>query len=112
MNETKVIQNGPCFVDQNCTFTFEGKAFTSGGAFLGIDKKTGKMGGLLYAFEKDKQVGNWHGTIKINAYFGREYYSNMGDKRQSVYFTWHGKPFYGVYYKTNSDLIRCREVKK
>ena len=31
--------------------------------------------------------------LNMPAYFGREWYSNMGDKRQSVYFTYERNIF-------------------
>lgn len=107
---TKTIKTNGCFADVECTIEFEGKKFTSGGAFIGKDKN-GKYGGLLYADEKTKQVSNWDGSIKINAYFGREWQNNMGDVRQSIWFTYKGIKFYGLYYKTNSDIVRCQQVK-
>ena len=107
----KTITNGAQFIDQNCKISLQGKTFTSGGAFIAGNRKTKKLGGILYAYPKEKKVGNWHGSIKVPAYFGREWYSNMRDKRQSVYFTYNGISFYGVYYKSNSDIVSVRQIK-
>ena len=109
--KTKTIKTNGCFADVKCTIEIEGKKFTSGGAFIGKDKN-GKYGGLLYAYEKTNQVGNWDGSIKVNAIFGRGWKSNFGDIRQSVWFTYKGTCFYGVYYKSNSDIVRCRQIIK
>jgi len=89
----------------------DGKKFTSGGAFLGINKKTGKYGGILYAYPKTGEVGTWSGKKKIKATFGKEWKSNVGDLRQTVKFKWNGKNFIGTYYKSGSDVIRFKEVK-
>lgn len=105
----KTIKSNGCFVDTDCTIQIEGKSFAFGGAFIGKDKK-GKYGGLVYAYPKEKMIGNWDGSIKVIAHYGREYTSNMGDTRQSIYFTYKGTNFYGIYYKSGSDIIRCRQI--
>jgi len=107
----KTIKKGVQFIDQDCKISAQGMSFTSDGAFILRNIKTNKLGGILYAYPKEKKVGNWHGSIKIRAYFGREWYSNIGDKRQSIYFIYEGVSFYGVYYKTNSDIVRVKEIK-
>jgi len=98
-------------IERKCVFEFEGRSFEAGGAFIGVNPKTGKHGGIVYAFENEKRVGNWHGDIKTSAHFGREWISVFGDKRQSVYFQWKGINFYGVYYKSGSDIVRVREIR-
>jgi len=103
------IKTNDCFVDTDCTIEIQGQKFTNAGAFIGKDKN-GKYGGLVYAYEKDGMVGNWDGSIMLKAHFGNEWTSNMGDIRQSVYFTYEGTKFYGVYYKSNSDIVRCRQI--
>ena len=103
------ITTDGCLLDQDCTIELAGKKFTSNGAFIGKDKNN-KRGGLLYAYEKTGQVGNWDGSIKVNAHFGHEWQNNMSDIRQSVYFAYEGHNFYGVYYKSGSDIIRCRQI--
>jgi hypothetical protein len=93
------------------TFEHEGRAFTSGGAYIGKHKVTGKLGGLLYAFEKEGKVGSWDGKLKIPARFGKEYRDNFGGTRQTVYFTYQGKQFMGVFFKSQGDIVRVREIK-
>ena len=66
--------------------------------------------GIIYAYEKDKMIGGFADKI-CKAHFGYEYKSNFGDKRQSVYFTFEGINYYGIYYKQNSDIIRYRKLK-
>jgi hypothetical protein len=99
------------FIENDCSIVLEGKTFSNGGAFIGKRKDNGKLGGILYAYPKEDKVGTWDGKTKFNAFFGNEWTSNMRDKRQSVYFSYDGKKFYGVYYKTNSDIVRVRELK-
>ena len=92
------------------TLVHEGKKFTSGGSHIGINKKTGKMGGILYAYEKEKKVGTWDGKQKYPATFARGYRDNFGGTRQTVYFKINGKTFTGTYFKSQGDIVRFREV--
>ncbi len=106
----KTIQNGAQFIDQDCSIVIKGRTFTSGGAFIAQNRKTNKLEGIVYAYPQEHKVGNWHGSLKIHAYYGNEWCSNMGDKRQSIYFAYKGISFYGVYYKSNSDIVRVRQL--
>lgn len=98
------------FIENNCVIKHEGKSYKSGGSFIG-KSKGGKMGGVMYAYPKANKVGTWDGKRKFDAFFGNEWISNMRDIRQSVYFSYEGKKFYGIYYKSNSDIVRVREIK-
>jgi hypothetical protein len=97
------------FVETDCTFTFEGRTFESGGSWL-IPDKNGHLVGLLYAYEGEGCVGTWHGDKKYPARFGRTWKSNMGDTRQHVVAKIEGRTFSGTYYKSGSDIVRLREV--
>lgn len=108
--KTETIRVDGLFADVKCTLIFNGMEFTSGGAFLGVDNH-GRMGGLLYAYEEEGMVGNWDGSIKINAVFGRTWRSNFGDERQVVHFEYADRKFWGIYYKSRSDIIRVKEVR-
>lgn len=99
------------YIEQDCKVSFQNREFESGGSFLAPDKN-GRLGGIFYAYSKDGCIGNWRGTLKIPARFAREYRSNMGDLRQGVYFEYEGKSFYGIYYKSGSDIVRVREIQK
>ncbi|RPI56247.1 MAG: hypothetical protein EHM49_00730 [Deltaproteobacteria bacterium] len=103
-------QNKTC-LEQKCTIEFQGKTFESGGAFIGINRKTGKRDGIVYAYQGEGKVGNWHGDIKVPAVFGREWTSSFGDIRQSISFTWKEMRFSGIYFKSGSDIVRVREIK-
>ena len=104
--------NATTFVEQDCTFRHEGQSFSANGAWIGRHKVTGKLGGILYAFPKESKVGTWNGSKKVSATFAREWRSCFGDTRQAVYFTWDDVPFSGVYFKSGSDIVRAREVKR
>jgi hypothetical protein len=104
-------KNKPCFVEQECILEHEGKKFESGGTWLAKRKDNDKLEGTFYAYPKEFSVGSWDGSIKVKATFGHSWRSNFGDVRQSIYFTYKGVNFYGVYYKTNSDIVRVREIK-
>lgn len=104
------------FMDQNCMIEHEGQKFESGGAFIALNKKTGKLGGRVYTHcNPDKgvyEVSNWHGTIKIKASFGTIWTSNFGDRRRSVYFWYEGKAFYGMWCSIDfNELVSVREIK-
>lgn len=104
-----------CFIDQNCTLTVDGKSFTSGGGFLGLDKN-GKMGGLLYGNWKNhtsySDISNWDGSVKIPAYYYGHHTGNMGDERCYVRFTYNGKRFFGRWCGIGmNQCINVREVK-
>ena len=92
------------YIEEDCTITIEGKSFTANGAIV-----NGRA--IVYAYEREGKVGNWHGTMKVSAHYGREWVSNFGDRRQSVEFTWDGHAYAGTYYKSSGDLIRARQVK-
>ena len=99
-------------IEQKCTVIGpDGQGFESGGAWIGKHKGTGRLGGLVYAYQKESKVGDWHGVRKVPAIFGREWRSNMGDTRQVVYFHLYGRPCTGIYYKSGSDIVRFREVR-
>lgn len=102
--------------NKKCHF-FEQKAQKYFCKYCGIESKTAELqalrtykNGLLYAYPKDNMVGGWADKL-VNATFGNEWVSNMGDKRQSVYFSFEGKKYYGIYFKTNSDIVRYRMLK-
>jgi hypothetical protein len=100
-------------LERKCIINFQGKEFESSGAFIGINPKTGKHGGIVYGDWDYKMVGNWHGDIKIPAHYGKEYESNMGDKRRSVWFTYKGIKMYGIWCSINwNQMIRVKEVKQ
>lgn len=100
------------FLEDNCTIEIDGKSFTSGGSFIGKHRKTGLLGGCLYAYPKENKIGSWNGEIKIPCKFKNQWLSNMGDTRQLIYFEYKGHKFWGIYYKSSGDLVRIKEVKK
>ena len=100
------------FIEKDCCITFGGKKFCSGGSLLGLNRKTGKHQGLFYAYPETKEVGTWDGKKKVRAKYLSTWINNMGDRRQSVYFTWDNLRMYGVYFLTNSSIIRAKEIKE
>jgi hypothetical protein len=101
------------FIDTDCKIEHEGKIFESGGAFILTNTKTEKMGGMVYGYEEEKKVGNWDGSLKIPAHYGRIYESNfLGNRRRHVWFKYDGKNFFGVCYSVDWDQrYQVREVK-
>lgn len=100
------------FTDINCTIEHNGISFSSGGAILD------ENGGTVYGdydtpnYASRGQVTNWHGTIKINANYGKVYRSNFGDKRRSVRFTHDGINYYGVWCSIDwNQSINVRRVR-
>jgi hypothetical protein len=110
-------------IETDCKIVLSGHEYESGGSWILKNKKTNLHEGILYRLGEIKRlnqysnksigfIGTWNGKTKVKAYFLNEWISNFGDTRQVVYFMWDGKPFYGIYYKTNSDIIRVKELKK
>lgn len=107
-----LIGDGNTCMERECIFKHEGVSFESGGAFIGLDKKTGKHGGAVYASWDTQEVSNWHGDIRCPAHYGPEFRSNMRDKRRYVWFTWKGIHFCGCWCSTDwNQLLFVREVK-
>ena len=105
------IQENGCFVDQDCTIEHEGHKFTSGGAFIGVDKN-GKHRGTVYGDYDHKTVSNWDGSIKIPATYYGEHRGNMGDRRIFVRFRYGGRNFFGRWFGMDwSQIVRVRECK-
>jgi len=112
---SELTEKDGAFLEQNCTIEIDGHSLPNGGGWLCKRVDTGKYEGLLYAYLSEHEIGSWNGSIKIPARFGYSWHSNMGDIRQSVYFTHEIDSvkhyFYGVYYKSGSDIVRVKEVK-
>ena len=69
--------------------------------------KTPPIKYFLYINEKDKSATTWTGEKLGSVSFGREYTSNMGDKRQSIRVrAINGKDYCGTYYKSAGDYAR------
>ena len=104
------------FIEDKACIEIMGKKFCSGGSYLLTRKDNGKKQGIFYAYPRKDgtglEVGTWDGSQKVRAIRGDSWCSNMGDERQSVWFTWDGVKLYGVWFKTNSDIIRAREIKR
>ena len=109
---SKIRYDGISLLETECAFKFQnGKSFTTeSGAWILELKDTGLFIGILYAYPKESKVGSWDGSLKIPALFLNEWYSNMGDRRQLVHFEYQWRRFSGTYYKSNSDLVRIREL--
>jgi hypothetical protein len=93
-------------IEKECVIEHDGKKYESGGAFI-VDNI-----GAVYGDWNFKTVSNWHGTIKIPARYGKEFKSNMGDKRRHVWFKREGKIFHGVWCAIdNNQLIMVKAIK-
>jgi len=63
---------------------------------------------FLY-ISKDNKATTWNGEILGNVHFGREYRSNMGDKRQPIdIYAINGKKYHGTYYKSSGNYARVK----
>lgn len=66
---------------------------------------------VAYAYPKRNEIGTWTGEKLGTAQFVKEWRGNMGDMRQSVYIVGvNGVKYYGVYFKSGSDLVRMRRI--
>ena len=127
MAEIITDETGAAFVETKCIFEHDNVKFESGGSFLTQRKDTGKREGMLYRLKRyptykenfghpftlsrcSGVVGSWDDSLRIRAYFSASWRSNFGDIRQSVYFKYQDKCYHGIWY-TNSDIIRCWEMK-
>jgi hypothetical protein len=99
-------------VEKDCTIEHNGQKFENGGSFM-LPCTDGKWRGLVYADWSDKPetVTNWHGTVKVQARYGRVYRGNMGDKRRHVWFTWQGRNYHGCWCEIDfNQAMRVTEV--
>lgn len=55
---------------------------------------------------------NWPGTLKIVLHGVRKGYHNMAGYRYDVWFTFEGHKWHGVQYGDNTQICRCRTVRK
>lgn len=112
MSNLILDKSNEAFVETDCKITFEGKTFESGGSFIAINKKTGKLGGILYEDAEHNQVTSWDGSLKIPAKYGRIFRSNFRDnRRRFVWFTYQGKHFIGINYSVDwQSCISVREI--
>jgi hypothetical protein len=118
-----IIKSNTAFIETDCKIEHEGKSFESGGSFLAINKKTGKLGGILYACYSKKdlpfgEVTSWNGSLRIKAKFGYIFNSNFRDcqgfpvKRQYCWFSYQGHNFIGINYNVEwQNCITVREIK-
>lgn len=111
------------FIEQDCVFEFEGRAFEYGGSYLLKRTDTGLREGILYLYRIQKgnppeptgpcqyKIGTWDGSIKVHAVCYRSWQSNFGDERKAFTFHWKdGKRFWGVN-AGNNDIVRVKEYK-
>lgn len=67
---------------------------------------------FLYIKESAEQATTWNGEFLGNVHFGKEYRSNMGDKRQPIdVFGINGIKYHGTYYKSAGDYARIKAYK-
>lgn len=67
---------------------------------------------FLYINEDTMQATTWGGESLGNVHFGKEYRSNMGDKRQSIdVFGINGVKYHGIYYKSSGNYAIIKAYK-
>jgi hypothetical protein len=67
---------------------------------------------FLYIDEKEKNAINWTGEYLGKVFFGSEYRSNVGDKRQSIEIkAINGLSYYGTYFKSSGNYARIKAKK-
>lgn len=68
---------------------------------------------FVYIDETNKKAITWMGDNLGTVYFGAEYRSNMGDKRQPIdIIAINGIKYYGIYYKSSGNYARIKAYKK
>lgn len=112
------------FIEEDCTFTFEGRTFTSGGAVL-LPDENGLLHGTLYMRTIQPAmlwrheweggvytIGEWHSEGKhVPCSVSRSWHNNMGDRRRFVTFEWEGHSMYGVWCYSAQDCVHVHERK-
>ena len=111
--ESKTLQDDkdPLLHYEEGTLIHEGEKYSSGGSHIWFNKKLERYEGIFYQYFKENMIGNWEGSEKVKAHYGHVWFSNFSDERQSVYFTWKGIKFYGVWMKSFSCIVRARQIK-
>jgi len=67
---------------------------------------------FLYIKEDNSTATTWNGEFLGNVHFGKEYRSNMGDKRQPIdVFGINGIKYHGTYYKSAGNYARIKAYK-
>lgn len=113
MSEIITDDNGTAFIEQKCCIEFNGQKFCSGGSWLCVNAKTGKLEGFLYSTSNEKEVTSWDGSLRIPATYGKEYRNNFGALCQSIWFKYQDHYFYGrLLGKEWSQIVRCKEITK
>lgn len=111
MSNLKLNDNGE-LLETDCTISFEGRSFTSSGAYLSVNPKTGKLHGILYLhYSKDiahKDVGTWDGSKKTPCTLTNTWRGSFDDTRNYFLFEWDGREFSGIQYG-DSDIVHVRE---
>ena len=67
---------------------------------------------LLYIDERGKAAVTWMGDTLGSVWFGKEYKSNLGDRRVSIRCdAINGCRYHGTYYKGTGDYARVKRCK-
>jgi len=64
----------------------------------------------LYLCE-DNRLTNWPGSLVIHPHRVRKGRHNMTGVRYDVWFSFEGKPWYGVLYGHTTQICHCRRLK-
>jgi hypothetical protein len=98
-------------LEQNCTITIGGKAFTAGGAWLT------DQGGAVYIVENSGRLEarTWHGEKLADAELVSRwnmYGASLGRyEMRAIRFAWEGKVYHGRYSSDWSELCKVRRMK-
>lgn len=68
---------------------------------------------MVYVNETTRKATTWTGEVLGNVFFGTEYRSNMGDKRQPIdVIGINGIKYYGTFFKSAGDYAMINAKKK
>jgi hypothetical protein len=100
------------FVEENCTFTQDGKHYTLGGSWI-----IGEHG-LVYIVIRDGKLiaTNWHGKLLSNKVIvvseSKKYGPYIGFYKIKYYNVWiDGQKFYGRHNPEQGEALRIRKAK-
>jgi|WetSurMetagenome_2_1015567.scaffolds.fasta_scaffold878088_1 hypothetical protein len=92
------------FIEKDCTFSFQGMAFESGGARI-VKCSDNKMRGVVYVNVGKMTVNTWHGDFIAHIDYYTSYRGNFC-RMVHITFTIDGIKFIGLYCPDWADACK------
>lgn len=75
------------------------------------DKAHMRDKGKATLYLSDKKITNWPGTLELIPGRIKTGSHNIAGKRYDVWFTFEGKPWHGVQFGDNTQILHCKRIK-